>query len=98
MQLFMDPQLEAFVRQVATDESLKEKVKSLGSIEDLVALMKDIGFQVEAEILENDELQEEELQGIVGGIKSWAFNGADLLRPFAIELGVAGGEPWQTRH
>ena len=92
-----DPQLSEFIYRVSTDESLKKDIKAISSVEELIGLMKKSGFQIEAEIFESDELREEDLKTIVGGIRNWAINGADLLRPFAIELGVAGGEPWQTR-
>ncbi|MAR08726.1 MAG: hypothetical protein CL681_01970 [Blastopirellula sp.] len=96
--LCMDPQLAAFVKKVSADDALKEKVKSITSIDGLITLMKDNGFTIEAEIFEDEELHANDLKQIVGGIKAWAKNGADMLKPFAIELGVAGGEPWQTRH
>ena len=49
----MDPQLSAFVKKVSADDALKEKVKSITSIDGLITLMKDNGFTIEAEIFED---------------------------------------------
>lgn len=70
-QLVPNQQLNAFLEVVKTDFALQEKLKAAIDADGVVAIAKAAGFVVSADELKNaqQELSDEELEGVAGGIR-----------------------------
>ena len=64
-----EEQLKAFLEAVKADAGLQEKLKSAGDADAVVAIAKAAGFVISADALKKkeDEVSEEELEGVAGG-------------------------------
>lgn len=65
-----EEQLKAFLEAVKADTGLQEKLKAAGDADGVVAIAKAAGFEITAENLQKikEEVSEEELEGVAGGI------------------------------
>ena len=72
-----EEQLKAFIEKVKVDTSLQEKLKAATDADAVVAIAKESGFVVSADEIkttqsapqELQELSDEELEGVTGGMK-----------------------------
>ena len=64
-----EEQLKAFLEAVKADADLQEQLKAAGDTYAVVAIAKAAGFVITAEELKRaqEEVSEEELQGVAGG-------------------------------
>jgi predicted ribosomally synthesized peptide with nif11-like leader len=64
-----EEQLKAFLEAVKADAGLQEKLKAAADADTVVAIAKAAGFVISAEELKNaqQEVSEEELEGVAGG-------------------------------
>jgi predicted ribosomally synthesized peptide with nif11-like leader len=66
-----EEQLRAFLEAVKSDATLQEKLKGVSDPDQLVALAKQMGFEVSAlelsKLNEDKELSDEELETVAGG-------------------------------
>ena len=71
-------QLKAFLEKVKADTSLQEKLKAEGA--DVVAIAKAAGFTITTEDLNShrQNLTEDELEGVAGGVKLACFLSTQL--------------------
>ncbi len=64
-----DEQLKAFLEAVKADAGLQEQLKAAADVDAVVAIAKAAGFAISVEELKNaqQEVSEEELEGVAGG-------------------------------
>ena len=64
-----EEQLKAFLEKVKGDTSLQEKLKAAGDSDAVLAIAKEEGFSISADVLKKtqSELSEEELENVAGG-------------------------------
>ena len=64
-----EEQLKAFIEKVKADTSLQEKLKAAADSDAVLAIAKEAGFSISADVLKSaqSELSEEELEGVAGG-------------------------------
>ena len=69
-----EEQLKAFLEKVKGDTTLQEKLKAAADPDAVAFIANEAGFSISAEDLNKaqSELSEEELEGVVGGEKSWS--------------------------
>ena len=74
-----EEQLKAFMEAVKADAELQEKLNSAADADAVVAIAKAAGFVISAEELQRaqEEVSEEELEGVAGGIGSCMQNTID---------------------
>ena len=67
--LMSEEQLKAFLEKVKGDTSLQEKLKAAGDSDAVLAIAKEEGFSISADVLKKtqSELSEEELENVAGG-------------------------------
>ena len=58
-------QLKAFLEKVKADTSLQEKLKAAADVDAALAIAKDAGFSISADVVRT-EISEEELEGVAG--------------------------------
>ena len=65
-----EEQLKAFLEAVKADAGLQEQLKAAGGADAVVAIAKAAGFVITAEELKRaqEEVSEEELEGVAGGM------------------------------
>ena len=63
-----EEQLKAFLEKVKADTSLQEKLKAAADVDAALAIAKDAGFNISADVVRT-EISEEELEGVAGGQK-----------------------------
>ena len=61
-----EEQLKAFIEKVKADTSLQEKLKAAADIDAALAIAKDAGFSISADVVRT-EISEEELEDVAGG-------------------------------
>ena len=61
-----EEQLKAFLEKLKTDTSLQEKLKAAADVDAALAIAKDAGFSISADVVRT-EISEEELEGVAGG-------------------------------
>ncbi len=61
-----EEQLKAFLEKVKGDTSLQEKLKAAADVDAALAIAKDAGFSISADVVRT-EISEEELEGVAGG-------------------------------
>ena len=61
-----EEQLKAFLEKVKADTSLHEKLKAAADIDAALAIAKEAGFSISADVVRT-EISEEELEGVAGG-------------------------------
>ena len=61
-----EEQLKAFLERVKADTSLQEKLKAAADVDAALAIAKDAGFSISADVVRT-EISEEELEGVAGG-------------------------------
>ena len=61
-----EEQLKAFLEKVKADTSLQEKLKAAADVDAALAIAKDAGFSISADVVRT-EISEEELEGVAGG-------------------------------
>ncbi len=61
-----EEQLKAFLEKVKADTSLQEKLKAAADIDAALAIAKDAGFSISADVVRT-EISEEELEDVAGG-------------------------------
>ena len=71
-----EEQLKAFLEAVKADAGLQEQLKAAGDTDALVAIAKAAGFLISAEELKRaqEEVSEQELEGIAGGFCGYDQN------------------------
>ena len=65
-------QLKAFLEKVKADTSLQQKLKAADDADVVVSIAKEEGFSISADDMKktpSDEVSEEELEGVAGGMK-----------------------------
>ena len=64
-----EEQLKAFIEKVQGDESLKEKLNAAADLDAILAVAKEAGFMIPADVLKNaqSEISQEELENAAGG-------------------------------
>jgi len=62
-----EEQLKAFLEAVKADAALSEKLKAATDADAAVAIAKEAGFVISAEAFKNDEVSDEDLEGVAGG-------------------------------
>ena len=76
-----EEQLKAFLEKVKGDNSLQEKLKGAADADAVAEIAKDAGFRVSADELNKvqseipEELTEDQLEGVTGGIGGYANKG-----------------------
>ena len=70
-----EEQLKAFLDAVKADAGLQEQLKAAGDTDAVVAIAKAAGFVISAEELKRaqEEVSEEELEGVAGGAISYGM-------------------------
>ena len=63
-----EEQLKAFLEAVKADAALSEKLKAAADNDAVVAIAKEAGFVISAEAFKNDEVSDEDLEGVAGGM------------------------------
>ena len=64
-----EEQLKAFLEKVKGDTNLQEKLKAAANADAVVSIAKEAGFSISADDLKKaQELSEEELEGVAGGV------------------------------
>ena len=75
LQAISEKQLKAFQEAVKTDAELQEKLKAAKEVDAVVAIARTAGFVICAEELKkssgSEELSDEELEGVAGGLGGW---------------------------
>ncbi len=69
-----EEQLKAFLEKVKGDTTLQEKLKAAADVDAALAIAKEAGFSISADVLKNaqSELSDEEMEGVAGGFElSW---------------------------
>ena len=68
-----EEQLKAFIEAVKADAGLQEQLKAAGDADAVLAIAKAAGFVITAEELNRaqEEVSEEELEGVAGGAISY---------------------------
>ncbi len=61
-----EEQLKAFLEKVKADTSLQEKLKAAADVDAALAIAKDAGFSISADVVRT-EISEEELEDVAGG-------------------------------
>ena len=61
-----EEQLKAFIEKVKADTSLQEKLKAAADVDAALAIAKDAGFSISADVVRT-EISEEELEDVAGG-------------------------------
>ena len=61
-----EEQLRAFLEKVKADTSLQEKLKAAADVDAALAIAKDAGFSISADVVRT-EISEEELEDVAGG-------------------------------
>ena len=61
-----EEQLKAFLEKVKADTSLQEKLKAAADTDAVLAIAKDAGFSISADVVRT-EISEEELEDVAGG-------------------------------
>ena len=74
-----EEQLKAFLEAVKADAGLQDKLNAAADADAVVAIAKAAGFVISAEELQRaqEEVSEEELEGVAGGIGSCFHNTID---------------------
>lgn len=64
-----EEQLKAFLEKVKSDTSLQEKLNAATEVDDVIAIAKEAGFMISAEVLKKDQphIEDVELEGAAGG-------------------------------
>ena len=64
-----EEQLKAFIEKVKADTSLQEKLKAAADSDAVLAIAKEAGFSISADVLKSaqSEISEEELESVAGG-------------------------------
>jgi len=72
-----EEQLKAFLEKVKADTSLQEKLKAAADSDAVLAIAKDAGFSISADVLKSaqSEISEEELEGVAGGCNTYPLSG-----------------------
>ena len=72
-----EEQLKAFLEAVKADAGLQEQLKAAGDADAVVAIAREAGFVISAEELKRaqEEISENELEGVAGGRKGGSTNG-----------------------
>ena len=75
-----EEQLKAFLEKVKADTSLQEKLKAASDADAVVAIAKAAGFTITTEDLNShrQNLTEDELEGVAGGVKLACFLSTQL--------------------
>ena len=70
-----EEQLKAFLEAVKADAGLQEQLKAAGDADAVLAIAKAAGFVITAEELKRaqEEVSEEELEGVAGGDLSYGM-------------------------
>jgi predicted ribosomally synthesized peptide with nif11-like leader len=70
-----EEQLKAFIEKLKADTNLQEKLKAAADSDAVLAIAKEAGFSISADVLKNahkSELSDEEMEGVAGGLLfSW---------------------------
>ena len=70
-----EEQLRAFMEAVKADAGLQQKLNAAADADAVALIAKEMGFVISAEELQRaqagSEVSEEELEGVVGGGKTW---------------------------
>ena len=71
-----EEQLKAFLEAVKADAGLQEQLKAAGDADAVLSIAKAAGFLISAEELKRaqEEVSEQELEGIAGGICGYDQN------------------------
>ena len=72
-----EEQLKAFLEKVKADTSLQEKLKAAADSDAVLAIAKEAGFSISADVLKSaqSEISEEELEGVAGGCNTYPLSG-----------------------
>ena len=64
-----EEQLKAFIEKLKADTNLQEKLKAAADSDAVLAIAKEAGFSISADVLKNaqSEISDEELEGAAGG-------------------------------
>ena len=62
-----EEQLKAFLEAVKADAALQKKLQAATDADAAVAIAKEAGFVISAETFNNDQLSDEDLEGVAGG-------------------------------
>ena len=67
-----EEQLKAFLEKLKADTNLQEKLKAAADSDAVLAIAKEAGFSISADVLKSaqSEISEEELEGVAGGFLS----------------------------
>ena len=67
-----EEQLKAFLEKVKADTSLQEKLKAAADVDAALAIAKDAGFSISADVVRT-KISDEELEGAAGGREAVAL-------------------------
>ena len=78
-----EEQLKAFLEKVKADTSLQEKLKAAADSDAVLAIAKEAGFSISADVLKSaqSEISEEELEGAAAAgcrLSCWNFISAEF--------------------
>jgi predicted ribosomally synthesized peptide with nif11-like leader len=80
-----EEQLKAFLEKVKGDTSLQEKLKAVADSDAVLAIAKEAGFSISADDLKKaqsaNELSDEELEGVAGGMTGRLDHGSPSSLP-----------------
>jgi predicted ribosomally synthesized peptide with nif11-like leader len=62
-----EEQLKAFLEAAKADAALQKKLEAAADNDAVVAIAKEAGFVISAEAFKNDQLSDEDLEGVAGG-------------------------------
>ena len=71
-------ELKAFLAKAKDDQTIQDKLKAAKSPEDVVSIAKEYGYEFTADKMTEEELSEEELEGVTGGVRCGLGSVIDL--------------------
>ena len=71
-------ELKAFLAKAKDDQTIQDKLKGAKSPEDVVSIAKEYGYEFTADKMTEEELSEEELEGVAGGVRCGLGSVIDL--------------------
>ena len=85
-----EEQLKAFLEKVKSDTSLQEKLKGDADVDAVIDIAKEAGFTVSGDEIKAaqsapQELSDDELEGVAGGVGSLPWGGLPLSTGLACE-------------
>ncbi|QNI54178.1 nif11-like leader peptide domain protein [Synechococcus sp. BIOS-E4-1] len=78
-----EEQFKAFLEKVKADTSLQEKLKAASDADGVVAIAKEAGFKISADVVRT-EISDRELEGAAGGwlgtLGGWTCDPAEMCQ------------------